>query len=710
MLATGLFVLIAAAACAQMTEPSQTIEVSAVASQAAAGEKPALSGENVALLGTGHSLSRIEFAHLAIDGDPETTWNSEQFAPQWFSIVFDEPYVVDRIEMVVTQLPAGPTVHEVWLGNEPGTRVLYKRLSNVDTEDGQTLEVTIDPPRKISEVLIYTIDSPSWVAWREVRVFGPRSAGSMEAEEAAPAERVAVNAGQEGSASDMAVEGAGNVAPLGSGLASAEEAFAQFALDDDPSTIWDSQSLAPQWFSVALDNLYLVNKIEMVVAQTHSGPTTNEIWLGDGLGTRTLYKRFSDLLTEDGETLEVVVDPPRRVSELLILTLVSPSRVAWREVRVVGVLSDVQIEEEETPRLNLNQMTAGLEMPVQVTHAGDGSGRIFVTEQKGRIRIIRDGIVEDTPFLDISERVTCCGEQGLLNVAFPPGYSAKQYFYVSYTNRDGFTAFSRFTTTADPDRADADSEEVLLTIEQPHEDHNGGRIAFGPHDGYLYIGSGDGGLHDDPNIPAQDPGTLWGKILRIDVESGVKPYGIPADNPFAQLDDHRGEIWGLGLRNPWGFAFDKETGDLFIPDVGHIRREEVNYQPASSGGGNNFGWPILESSLCYEFSTLPCRTDGLTLPVVEFDHLRACAIVGGAVYRGAGFPEMQGVFLFADFCSGRIWGLKRPDADSNQDARGEWHSTLLLQASLPISSIGEDEDGNVYVTGYQGGAIYMIVE
>ena len=693
-----------------MTEASPTIEASAASTQAAAGESSALSSENVAVLGTGQALSRSEFTHLAIDGDPETVWNSEQFAPQWYAIVFDAPYLVDRIEMVVTQLPAGPTVHEVWLGDEPGTRVLYKRLDNVDTQDGQTLEVAIDPPRSVSEVLIYTIESPSWVAWREVRVFGPSSAGPLEADGAASVKHVGSTAGLEGSGAELSTQAEGNVAPLGAGFASAEEQSAQFALDNDPGTSWNSQSFAPQWLSVALDNLYLVTRLEMVVAQALPGPTTHEVWLGDGLGTRTPYKRFSDLHTEDEQTLEVVVDPPRRVSELLILTLDSPSRVAWREVMVVGAPPADRIEEVETPLLSLNQRAAGLEMPVQVTHAGDGSGRIFVTEQRGRIRIVRDGIVDDTPFLDISERVSCCGERGLLNVAFPPDYAAKQHFYVSYTDKGGSTAFSRFTTTADPDRADPASEEILLTINQPHEDHNGGRIAFGPHDGYLYIGSGDGGLQNDPDIPAQDPGTLWGKILRVDVESGVKPYGIPADNPFTQLDDHRGEIWALGLRNPWGFAFDRKTGDLFIPDVGHIRREEVNFQPASSGGGENFGWPILESSLCYEFTSLPCSADSLTLPVAEFDHLRACAIVGGAVYHGAKFPEMQGVFVFADFCSGRIWGLKRPDADLNQGVRDGWQSTLLLQSSVPISSIGEDEEGNVYATGYQDGVIYLIME
>ena len=712
ILATGFFVLLVAAACAPMTEPGQTVEVSAASSQAAVGETSAPSSENIAVVGTGHSLSRSEFAHLAIDGDPETSWNSEQFAPQWFSIVFDEPYLVSRIEMVVTQLPAGPTVHELWLGDEPGRRVLYKRLRNANTEDGQTLEVAIDPPRSISEVLIHTRSSPSWVAWREVRVLGAPSAGSLEAEEADPSERVAMTAEPEGSASELSTQTVGNVAPQGSGFASAEAELARFAIDNDPSTIWNSQSLPPQWLSVALDNLYLVTKIEMVVALAVSGPTTNEVWLGDGLGARTLYKRFSDLHTADEQILEVIVDPPRRVSELLLLTLDSPSRVAWREVRVLGAPSENQIEEAEPPQLNLNQMTTGLELPVQVTHAGDGSGRIFVTEQKGRVRIVRDGIVDDTPLLDISERVTCCGEQGLLNVAFPPGYAAKQYFYVSYTNRDGVTVFSRFTTTSDPDRADPDSEEVLLTIEQPHENHNGGRMAFGPDDGYLYIGSGDGGEIGVVVTTGQEPDSLLGKILRIDVGSGVKPYSIPPDNPFSRNASYFSEIWALGLRNPWGFAFDRESGDRYIPDVGDTRHEEINFQPASGAGGRNYGWPVMEGNVCYVILHSSCRADGLTLPVAVYDHAQGCAIVGGVVYRGTKHPQLQGAFVFGDFCSGRIWVLKRIRADSRDTMQDIWQSELLLHAksAIPLSKIGEDEDGNIYAIGYLAGALFEITE
>ena len=218
-------------------------------------------------------------------------------------------------------------------------------------------------------------------------------------------------------------------------------------------------------------------------------------------------------------------------------------------------------------------------------------------EKEGRIRIVRDGVLVETPFLDISERITAKGtEQGLQNVAFPPSYVNHQRFYVSYTDTNGDTVISRFTTSADPDRADPDSEEIILTINQPGALHNGGTLKFGPRDGYLYIASGDGLRARHEYIPqhAQDPGTLLGKILRIDVESGAKPYAIPADNPFVSIPGYAPEIWALGLRNPWGMAFDQQTGDLYIPDTGWLTNEEVNFQPADSGGGENYGWPLLE--------------------------------------------------------------------------------------------------------------------
>jgi glucose/arabinose dehydrogenase len=260
------------------------------------------------------------------------------------------------------------------------------------------------------------------------------------------------------------------------------------------------------------------------------------------------------------------------------------------------------------PEIGLSIAYEGFSRPVQMTHAGDGSGRLFVVEQWGRIQVIEDGEILETPFLDISDRVSCCGESGLLGLAFPPGFSVKRYFYVNYTDIDGDTVVARYHLSGDDNLADADSEEVILTIDQPFGNHNGGQLAFGP-DGYLYIGTGDGGSAGDPNNRAQDRLSLLGKILRIDVESGQRPYSVPPSNPFADLDDAQPEIWALGLRNPWRFSFDRETGDLYIGDVGQNSFEEVNVQLASSNGGENYGWRTFEASTC--FSQVGCDPTGL---------------------------------------------------------------------------------------------------
>ena len=513
-----------------------------------------------------------------------------------------------------------------------------------------------------------------------------------------------------------------NVAGLGTARGSTENEkghlvvdveSAHLAVDGDVDSYWSSQKHATQWFSIAFDDLYLIDRVEMVVAQAPAGPTTHEVWVGNGSGTRTLHKRLVDVYSEDGQTLRVTLDPPRIAKEVLILTVDSPSWVAWREVRVFGLLSSIPQDTPGAPQMELDKIATGFEMPVQVTHAGDSSGRIFVVEQRGRINIIRSDPAANTDaaepgngklFLDISDRVSCCGERGLYNIVFPPTYATSQHFYLSYTNKNSTTVISRFTTSNDPDRADPDSEEILLTIDQPDHLHNGGRMAFSPQDGYLYIGNGDGGFWYLNT--GQDPSTLLGKILRIDVESDVKPYSIPVSNPFTEVDGYRDEIWALGLRNPWGFGFDRETGALFIPDVGNSNREEVNFQPASSAGGENYGWPIMEGSICFDFWPCSERVGGLTSPVAEYDHSQGCAVVGGVVYRGSTYPHLQGMFLFADFCRGQIWGLKRPELDSH----GVWQSELLLNASVPVSSIGEDEEGNVYVTGYSDGVVYTITE
>ena len=354
------------------------------------------------------------------------------------------------------------------------------------------------------------------------------------------------------------------------------------AFDDDTDTIWNAQNFAAQWIAVKLDSLYLVDRIELVVAQAPAGPTSHVLWLGSGSGVRTLHKRLSNIHTEDGQTLTIELSPPQLVDDLLVHTLESPSWVAWREVRVFGTPAADAVVSTGTPQLKRELIVGNLELPVQVTHAGDGSGRLFVVEQRGRIRIFKDGEENNQFFIDISGQVTCCGERGLMNVAFSPDFASNQQFYLSYTSLDGDLVVSRFTAALDLESADPASEEVLLSIGQPHHAHNGGRMTFGPLDGYLYVGVGDGGSEDLPPHESQYPDRLLGKILRIDVESSQLFYAIPASNPFVNVEGYRPEIWALGLRNPWGFAFDPVTGDLFIPDTGHSRREEVNFAPLST--------------------------------------------------------------------------------------------------------------------------------
>jgi len=281
--------------------------------------------------------------------------------------------------------------------------------------------------------------------------------------------------------------------------------------------------------------------------------------------------------------------------------------------------------------LGFDLVASGLTAPVAVTHAGDNSGRLFITQQTGQI-LIHDGAqLLSTPFLDISNKVAYGGERGLLSVAFHPNYETNGYFYVDYTRKsDGATA--RFHIRPDNlNRADPTSEEILLSVAQPYANHNGGQIAFGPSDGYLYIGMGDGGDGGDPHNYGQSSGVLLGKLLRIDVEGGVAPYGIPPTNPFTATAGYRGEIWALGLRNPWRFSFDRLTGDRYLGDVGQYAWEEIDFQAANSAGGENYGWRLTEGNHC--FLPADCDPAGLTPPVAEYDHSLGCAVTGGHVYR-----------------------------------------------------------------------------
>jgi glucose/arabinose dehydrogenase len=357
----------------------------------------------------------------------------------------------------------------------------------------------------------------------------------------------------------------------------------------------------------------------------------------------------------------------------------------------------------ELPTLALGTPVGGFTSPVGVTHAGDGSGRIFVVQQGGRIRIVRNGVAEASPFLDISGRISTGGERGLLGLAFPPDYARKGYFYVNYTNTAGDTVVSRFRRSASsPDAADPASEQIILTVAQPFANHNGGQLAFGQRDRMLYVGLGDGGSGGDPGNRAQNPAELLGKILRLDTESG-RPYTytVPASNPFAATAGYRPEIWALGVRNPWRFSFDRLTADLFIADVGQGLFEEVNFQPAASAGGENYGWRVMEGLHC--FNPNPCSQAGLTPPILEYDHSGGnCSVTGGHVYRANAFPRMRGLYLYGDFCSGRIWSLSREG--------GTWQNSLLLDTSILISAFGEDEEGNLYAASYGTGQIFPLVD
>lgn len=365
---------------------------------------------------------------------------------------------------------------------------------------------------------------------------------------------------------------------------------------------------------------------------------------------------------------------------------------------IVFTVSSVTAQEAITPptedTFDLVLVADDFSRPLYVTGAGDDSRRLFVVEQYGAIRIIQDGQVLDEPFLDIAPRITTEGnEQGLLGLVFHPNYEENGYFYVNYSdNPSGDTIVARYSVSADdPNVADPNSEFLILHVTQPYPNHNGGPMVFGQ-DGYLYIGMGDGGSGGDPEGNGQNTFSLLGKILRLDVDS-AEPYGIPADNPFADGADGAPEAWVYGLRNPWRFSFDRETGDLYIGDVGQNAYEEVSFLAAGESGAN-FGWNLLEGTHAY--SGLPAPSD-VVMPFAEYPHNQGSSVTGGFVYRGNLIPALQGVYLYADFSSGRMWYAYR-------DESGEWVNDILIASTNEsISSFGEDDDGELYFTSFNGG-------
>jgi glucose/arabinose dehydrogenase len=352
--------------------------------------------------------------------------------------------------------------------------------------------------------------------------------------------------------------------------------------------------------------------------------------------------------------------------------------------------------------VDLALVAEGLDSPLFAGHAGDGSGRLFVLEQAGRVRVVRDGRLVPEPFLDIAARISAGGERGLLGIAFAPSFATDGRFFVDYTDRDGNTVVSEFRAP-DPaaDRADPGSERVLLRIDQPFANHNGGALATGP-DGLLWVATGDGGSGGDPLGNGQRLDTLLGKLLRIDPRPVAgAPYGVPSDNPFVGRAGARAEIWAYGLRNPWRFSFDRASGDLWIGDVGQSAIEEVDRWPAGSPGGPNFGWNTMEASACFDPAE-GCDRAGLVLPVAEYGHDRGCSITGGYVYRGMSVPGLAGTYLHADYCAGTIWGLEA--------AAGKPAPRVLLDSGLSVASFGEDESGELYVVDLAGGRLFRIVE
>lgn len=409
---------------------------------------------------------------------------------------------------------------------------------------------------------------------------------------------------------------------------------------------------------------------------------------------------------------------------IVALTLITTSYAFFRAAAESEVL--------RAPDIQLVEFATGFDQPVDIAHAGDD--RLFVVEQKGKIRIMNgDGTILPTPFLDlesIENKVCPLNQGGLLGLAFHPDYTTNGYFFVNYTtpregtcdiNSDINSHISRFqVNSSDSDRnvADPNSELVVLVLEQPLGDNNGGDLAFGPQDGHLYIPTGDGGTEGggigDAQNRAQDRNSLFGKILRLDpsldanVNQANPAYTIPADNPFVNDPNTRDEIWAFGLRNPWRLSFDRQTGDMYVGDVGLGQREEINFQPASSTGGENYGWRCYEGSQAY--NTTDCNApESYVSPITEYNtHQEGLAVTGGYVYRGHRYPAMRGYYLFADFGFGVFWSLIR-------DQSGAWQKTQLTQQPGNFSSFGEDANGELYVAKHDlgnptGGVIYHLVD
>ena len=356
-------------------------------------------------------------------------------------------------------------------------------------------------------------------------------------------------------------------------------------------------------------------------------------------------------------------------------------------------------------QIGFELVTDGLDTALYATHSRDGSGRLFIVSQTGTIQIWDGNQVLPELFLDLTDQVLVGGATGLLGLAFHPDYANNGRFFVHYSGLpDGQTVLSGFQVSPlDPNLADPDSERIMFTHPQPFDEHNGGMIAFGPNDGFLYVALGDGGSIGDPDNRAQDLSDPLGKILRFDVD--LPPPHIPASNPFVGVPDAREEIWAYGLRNPWRFSFDRLTGDMFIGDVGQDTSEEVSFQPGESTGGENYGWRLMEGSECFD-PPVDCDDGTLELPIMEYPHFDedgffGCSVTGGYMYRGSAMPELQGTYFFGDFCTSKIFAAE-------EDGLGNWTYEEVVNAGFPLFSFGEDEVGELYAVG--GFGLWRVVE
>ena len=350
--------------------------------------------------------------------------------------------------------------------------------------------------------------------------------------------------------------------------------------------------------------------------------------------------------------------------------------------------------------LALEPVATSFTFPLLAT-APVGDSRLFVVEKGGRVKVVKNGAVLSTPFLDVSGLISNGSEQGLLGLAFDPQFSSNGRLFISYTNSAGDNVLASYQVSGNADVADPGSAVIRLTVGQPYDNHNGGHIVFGA-DGYLYMGIGDGGSGGDPQGHGQNRNDLLGSILRLDV-SAATGYAVPTSNPLVGMAGTRSELWNWGLRNPWRFSFDRATGDLYIGDVGQNEREEIDVSTATSGAGKgvNYGWSIMEGTQCYGASS--CDMTGLTPPVLDYTHSDGCSVTGGYVYRGSAIPDLVGTYFYADFCSGWVRSFRYAGGQVTEAA--SW-SALVPGGGIP--SFGEDGHGELYVLSADGG-VYRIV-